>query len=167
MHIQQKHERQQGARHQIGYFKEQVCSAFRGGFLSHLLSQSQEAQNEEYYDHDADDVKNVHVYSYGSMCGFNKKWRSNRKRIAMEQSSINLAFKKKDRVLFPRNQLLDPRTIAIVATLKDGAPSIRTLVRPLVRPFAQSAFRFSPNRVSHAPPVLQPEGVPCWLVDEC
>ena len=66
MHIQQKHERQQGARRQIGYFKEQVCSAFRGGFLSHLLSQSQEAQNEEYYDHDADDVENVHVYSYGS-----------------------------------------------------------------------------------------------------
>jgi hypothetical protein len=93
MHIQQKHERQQGARRQIGYFKEQVCSAFRGGFLSHLLSQSQEAQNEEYYDHDADDVENVHVYSYGSMCGFNKKWRSNRKRIAMEQSSINLALK--------------------------------------------------------------------------
>ena len=64
MHIQQKHERQQGARRQIGYFKEQVCSAFRGGFLSHLLSQSQEAQNEEYYDHDADDVENVHVYLY-------------------------------------------------------------------------------------------------------
>ena len=40
-----------------------------------------------------DDVENVHVYSYGSMCGFNKKWRSNRKRIAMEQSSINLALK--------------------------------------------------------------------------
>jgi hypothetical protein len=89
MHIQQKHERQQGARRQIGYFKEQVCSAFRGGFLSHLLSQSQVAQNEKYYDHDADDVENVHVYSYGSMCGFNKKWRCNRKRIAMEQSSIN------------------------------------------------------------------------------
>src|SRR5664280_2971742 len=33
------------------------------------------------------------VYSYGSMCGFNKKWRSSRKRIAMEQSSINLALK--------------------------------------------------------------------------
>ena len=65
MHIQQKHERQQGARRQIGYFKEQVCSAFRGGFLSHLLSQSQEAQNEQYYDHDADDVENVHVYSSG------------------------------------------------------------------------------------------------------
>jgi hypothetical protein len=57
--------------------------------LSHLLSQSQEAQNEEYYDHDADDVENVHVCSYGSMCGFNKKWHSNRKRIAMEQSSIS------------------------------------------------------------------------------
>jgi len=81
------------SRRQIGYFKEQVCSAFRCGFLSHLLSQSQEAQNEEYYDHDADDVENVHVYSYGSMCGLNKKWRSNRKRIAMEQSSINLALK--------------------------------------------------------------------------
>ena len=93
MHIQQKHERQQSARRQIGYFKEQVCSAFRCGFLSHLLSQSQEAQNEEYYDHDADYVENVHVYSCGSMCGFNEKWRSNRKRIAKEQSSINLALK--------------------------------------------------------------------------
>ena len=91
MHIQQKHERQQGARRQIGYFKEQVCSAFRDGFLSHLLSQSQVAQNEEYYDHDADDVENVHMHSYGSMCG--KKWHSNRKRIGMEQSSINLALK--------------------------------------------------------------------------
>src|SRR5450759_272316 len=125
MHIQQKHERQQGARRQIGYFKEQVCSAFRGGFLSHLLSQSQEAQNEEYYDHDADDVENVHVYSYGSMCGFNKKWRSNRKRIAMEQSSIHLALKTEcySRAI----KLLDPRTIAIVARQGDGAPSTRTL----------------------------------------
>jgi hypothetical protein len=93
MHIQQKRERQQGARRQIDCFKEQVCFAFRSGFLSHLLSQSQEAQNEEYYDHDADDVENVHVYSYGSMCGFNKKWRSYPKRIAMEKSSINLALK--------------------------------------------------------------------------
>jgi hypothetical protein len=72
MHIQQQRKRQHGAHRHICYFKEQVCSGFRGGFFHHLLSQSQEAQNEEYYDHDADDVENVHVYSYGSMCGFNK-----------------------------------------------------------------------------------------------
>src|SRR5450830_1785658 len=53
------------------------------------------------------------------------------------------------------------------ATLKDGAQSTRTLAGTTVLSFAQFAFRSSPSRVSHAPPVLQPEGVPCWLVDEC
>jgi hypothetical protein len=112
-----------------------------------LLSQSQEAQNEEYYDHDADDVENVHVFSYGSMCGFNKKWHSNRKRIAMEQSSIS-------RVRSQGSDRTGHRVAKIVMRAGDRAgsgtlPEVRPSDSPRTRLFVNADGNIAPVRRCH------------------